>query len=164
MAESYFEQSENEMKVINKVKQFLQEGCRCTKGAKNGPSSSYFSEQTVLSNLNNCFELTSTELDLVILANIQAFTRVDHFGDERNRSPCCNFHYQSFSICRDMFLHLYGISYSRFLLLKKHYENHGISQRTRGNHKRLPSNTLPQMVVEDVNMFLTNYVKENVTR
>ena len=104
MAESYFERSENEMEVINKVKQFLQDGCGCTKGAKDGPCSSYFSEQTVLSNLNNCFELTSTELDLVILANIQAFTRVDHIGDKRNRSSRCNFHYQSYSICKDMFL------------------------------------------------------------
>ena len=161
MAESYFERSENEVEVINKVKQFLQEGCGCTKGAKDGPCSSYFSEQTVLSNLNNCFELTSTELDLVILANIQAFTRVDHIGDKRNRSPRCNFHYQSYSICKDMFLCLYGISYSRFRRLKEHYENHGISHRTHGNHKRLPSNTLPQMVVEDVNTFLTNYVEEN---
>ena len=149
------------MQVINKVKQFLQGGCGCTKGPKDGPCSSHFSEESVLSNLNNCFELTSTELDLVILANIQAFTRVDHIGDKRNWSPRCNFQYQSFPIFKDMFLRLYGISYSRFRRLKEHYESHGISQRTRGNHKRLPSNTLPQMVVEDVNSFLANYVEEN---
>ena len=86
---------------------------------------------------------------------------MDHIGDKRIRSPHCNFQNQSFPICKDTFLRLYGISYSRFRRLKEHYESHGISQRTHGNHKRLPSNTLPQIVVEDVNSFLANYVEEN---
>ena len=60
-----------------------------------------------------------------------------------------------------MFLSLYGISYSRFRRLKEHYEEHGLSQRVHGNYKRLPHNTLPQAVTEDVKSFLTNYAEEN---
>lgn len=60
-----------------------------------------------------------------------------------------------------MFLTLYGLSYSRFRRLKEHYENNGLSSRTHGNTKRLPPNTLPHAVVEDVKVFLTNYVEEN---
>lgn len=160
MEESYIEQNENE-EVINRVKRFLQEGCGCSRGPNCGPCSGYFSEESVMSNLNNCLELSSAELDLVILANIQAFTRIDHIGDKRNRSPRCNFLFQSLTICKEMFLHLYGLSYSRFRRLKEHYENYGISPRTHGNCKRLPSNTLPTTVVEDVKLFLTNYVEEN---
>jgi len=160
MEESYIEQNENE-EVINRVKRFLQEGCGCSRGPNCGPCSGYFSEESVMSNLNNCLELSSAELDLVILANIQAFTRIDHIGDKRNRSPRCNFLFQSLTICKEMFLHLYGLSYSRFRQLKEHYENYGISPRTHGNCKRLPSNTLPTTVVEDVKLFLTNYVEEN---
>ena len=155
------EQDENEQEITDKVKQFLQLGCGCTKGARGGPCSAFFSEEAVLSNLNNCLELSSAELDLVILANIQAFTRTELIGDKRNRSPRCNFLYQSIPICRDMFLNLYGLSYSRFRRLKEHYENHGISLRVHGNCKRLPNNTLPQTVVEDVKSFLTNYVEKN---
>ena len=103
MEESYIEQNENE-EVINRVKQFLQEGCGCARGPNGGPCSGYFSEETVMSNLNNCLELSSAELNLVILANIQAFTRIDHIGDKRNRSPRCNFLFQSLTICKDMFL------------------------------------------------------------
>ena len=156
--EENIEQNENE-EVINRVKRFLQEGCGCARGPNGGPCSGYFSEETVMSNLNNCLELSSAELDLVILANIQAFTRIDHIGDKQ--SPRCNFLFQSLSICKDMFLNLYGLSYSRFCRLKEHFENYGISPRTYGNCKRLPSNTLPTTVVEDVKSFLTNYVEEN---
>ena len=53
------------------------------------------------------------------------------------------------------------MSYSRFRRLKEHYESHGISQRVHGNSKRLPKNTLPHAVVEDVTTFLSNFVEEN---
>lgn len=71
------------------------------------------------------------------------------------------FLYLNRSICKDMFLNLYRISYSRFCRLKEHYEEHGLSQRVHGNCKRLPPNTLPQAVTEDVKNFLTNYAEEN---
>jgi len=115
--------------------------------------------ETVLSNLNNCLEQSRTELDLVILANIQAFTRIEHIGDKI--SPHCHFQYQSVPICKDMLLHLYGLSYSRFCQLKEPYESHDISQTIHRNCKRIPSNTLPQTVVEDVEFFLSNYIEEN---
>jgi len=83
MEESYIEQNENEEEVINRVKRFLQEGCRCSRGPNCGPCSVYFSEETVMSN-SNCLELSSAEFDLAILANIQAFTRINHIGDKRN--------------------------------------------------------------------------------
>ena len=66
---------ENSNKIIEKCIKFLQDGCGCALGGKAGSCSAEFTEETVLANLNNCLELTSGELDLVILANIQAFTR-----------------------------------------------------------------------------------------
>ena len=60
-----------------------------------------------------------------------------------------------------MFLNLHGISKSRFQKLLYHYRNHGLSVRIHGNSRRLPHNTLPQAVVEDVKNFLSNFVDEN---
>ena len=148
--------------IKEKVKQFLQAGCGCSRGPKDDQCSRQFSEEAVLTNLNNCMELSHGELDLVILANIQAlFTDMEVTGEKRKRGPRCNFSYQGRTICRDMFLNLYGISYSRFRRLKEHYEANGLSLRLHGNSKRLPPNTLPQAVTEDVKNFLTNYVEEN---
>ena len=146
---------------MEKVKQFLQAGCGCSRGIKGGHCSQQFSKAAVLVNLNNCMELSHGELDLVILANIQAFTSVEVSGEKRKRSPRCSFTFQARTICKEMFLNLYGISYSRFRRLKDHYGENGISLRVHGNRKRLPHNTTPQAVNEDVKSFLTNYVEEN---
>ena len=62
---------------------------------------------------------------------------------------------------RHLFLHFYGISYSRFHQLKEHYELHGIFPRTHRHTNRLPENTLPYSTIEDVQAFLLNYVEEN---
>ena len=154
-------EGKNSNKIIEKVTKFLQDGCGCALGDKGGPCSVQFSEETVLFNLNNCLELTSGELDLVVIANIQAFTRIDCVGEKRNRSPRCSFHFQGRSICKDMFLHLYGIGYSRFQRLKEHYEEHGICQRTHGNTNSVPENATPHSTIEDFCTFLENYVEEN---
>lgn len=158
MEESSCDQAEE---IVAKFKRLLRDGCGCCQGCDDAECSKQFSEETVLGNLFNCLELSHTELDLVILANIQASVSMEVPGTKRKRSPRCNFLYKSRPICKEMFLCMYGISYSRFRRLKDHYQNHGISQRIHGNTKRLPPNTLPQAVAEDAKTFLNNYVEDN---
>ena len=114
---------------IEKAKKFLCNGCGCSHESKGVQSSRNFSEETVLSNLNNCLELTAAELDLVILANIQVFSRDEYIGGKR--SSRCNYQYRSIMICKEMFLHLYGISDFQLRRLKEHYNKYGIFPRTK---------------------------------
>lgn len=156
------DQGEMENKaVIEKVKKFLNDGCGCALGAKGSLCSEQFSEAVVLFNLYNCLEPANDELNLVVLASIQAFTYSEAVGVKRSRSPPYFFYFQSLPIYKEMFLHFYGLSDSRFQWLKEHYQNHGIFPRTHGNTRRLPQNTLPQATIEDVHAFLLNYVEEN---
>ena len=111
--------------------------------------------------LYSCLELFSQELDLVVLANIQAVTRGEQVGEKRSRSPHCNFLFQSLLICREMFLTLYGLSDTRLRGMKEHYQINGLSSRVHGNTKRLPSNTLPYAVADDAKNFITNFAEEN---
>lgn len=106
-------------------------------------------------------ELSNDELDLVVLASIQAFIHRESTGIKRKRSPRCTFYFQSLPICKEMFLHLYGLTDSRFRRLKEHYQTYSICPRIHGNIKRLPENTLSQATVEGVRTILTNYVEEN---
>ena len=96
--------------IVDSVQKFLESGCKCSCGPKDGPCSSQFMGEEVMANLNNCLELSTKELDLVILANIQAVTRFENIAEKRSRNPRCNFLFQSKSICREMFLTLY-VSY-----------------------------------------------------
>ena len=159
--ETDIEQCERETQMMENGKEFLKGGCKCSRGPKDSPCSSQFTEEEIVANLSNCHELSSRELDLVILANIQAVTCVEVVGQKRNRSPRCNFLFQSKPICHEMFLFMYGISDSRLRRLREHYENTGLSSRTHGNTRRLPKNTLPFSVVEDVKLFLANYAEEH---
>lgn len=155
------DQAENKESIIAKVQKFMQDGCGCRRGLKSGQCSDQFTEETILNNVYNCLELSHAELDLVILANIQAFTLIEVAGEKRKRSPPYSFLHQSQPICKEMFLNLYGISKSRFQRLVEHYQSCGISLRIHGNSKRLPHNALPLAVNEDVKNFLSNYADEN---
>lgn len=153
--------AENKENIVAKVQKFIENGCGCRRGSKSIQCSDQFTMETVLNNPYNCLELSHAELDLVVLANIQAFTATEETGKKRKRSPPYSFLYHSAPICKEMFLNLYGISKSRFQRLLGHYENHGISLRIHGNSKRLPHNALPVAVAEDVKNFLSNFVDEN---
>ena len=111
-----------------KVKNFLQDGCGCSHGKNGSPCSRQFSEAHILEDLRNCMELSHGELDLVILVNIQVSE------EKRKRSQQSAFTFHARPICKEMFLRLYGISYSRFCCLNDHYEDNGISLRVHGNH------------------------------
>ena len=154
---------ENTSELEENVTKFLDVGCECSGGPEGGPCSQIFSKETVLFNLNNCLELSTAELDVVILANIQASTHGlnDKVGEKRSRRPRCDFTFKSIPICKKMFFHLYGISDSRFRSLKEQYEIHGIAPRVHGNTNKLPSNTHSQSVIEDITTFISNYVEEN---
>ena len=69
--------------IIPNVKRFLRDGCGCSRGMKGCLCCQQFSEKLMLSNVNNCLELTRAELDLLILANIQAVVKIDLVGGKR---------------------------------------------------------------------------------
>ena len=64
------EREETPSEIIKRAKKFLRNGSGCSHGSKGGACSRELKEEAVLFNLNNCLELTSGELDLIILANI----------------------------------------------------------------------------------------------
>ena len=94
-------QTENKESIIAKVQKFMQDGCGCRRGLKSSQCSDQFTEETVLDNLYNCLELSHVELDLVVLANVQAFTAIEVIGEKRKRSPPYSFLYRSQPICKE---------------------------------------------------------------
>lgn len=89
------DQPENKKNVITKVQKFIQDGCGCSCRLSGIQCSSQFVQETILKNLYNCLELTHTELDSVVLANIQAFMVIEGTREKRKRNPSFAFLYQS---------------------------------------------------------------------
>ena len=116
--------------IIANAKRLLRDGCGCSHGMKGALCCPQFLEKLLLSNQNNCLELTCAELDLVILANIQqAVAKIDFIGEKRKERLQCSFLFQNIPICKDMIFYLYGLSYSRFHTLKEHCEQNRLSPK-----------------------------------
>ena len=137
----------SEEQLLNK---FVFEGCGC----KFGPKSSqccHFLETSVMSKCRqDCLQLDSNELDLVVLSCIQS-----HLSLSDQATQCSSHHDTGFDsqkrseffvcgvrVCRATFLFVHALSHSRYERLVQHYKHVGLSSRLHGNKGRIPPNTL----------------------
>ena len=114
---------------------------------------------------NNCSELSSAELDLVILGIIHSSlncseTSISGRVEKTHQSTRMSFSYHGKRICKKAFLFLHCLQYFRFHSLVKHYKKNGLTLRTHGNAKRLPSSASSIETVEWVVKFIKNVAEE----
>ena len=86
----------------------------------------------------NCQQLTRHELDLVIMAQVNA---LQHKKTSENSRNHMTYFFQGERICRTFFF-LHGIQKKRFRALCKKVSEDGISTHIHGNTKRVQSNAL----------------------
>lgn len=72
-----FEFSEFDTSEWSKVEDFISKTCGCSLGDNGNPCSSTVKLEDIIDCRNNCAELNSTELDLVILGMIQSAINCD---------------------------------------------------------------------------------------
>ena len=120
------------------VSQFLEDGCGCNKSC-----CQLFDQQSLEEIRSRMPELSSTELDLVVLgqiaaglfaAELQGNTRGVHAKHDRERTYSA-FRYHGQPICLKMFRFLHTIGTKQYSNLLKHYRTHGVPPRTHGNEK-----------------------------
>lgn len=138
------------------VKTFQESDCGCSHGKNRKPCSKSLRFQDVTEHRMQCVELTSAELDLVIMGAIQSQTKSD-FGKKR---PQTNYFFKGQQVCRTTFQFLYGVGKERLTNLKKHVCENGLIARRHGNTKRLPHNVLPQEILTQAVTFIKNFGSE----
>ena len=147
------------------VEFFLRKGCGCAHGDKENPCSSTIPLEDVVDCRNNCAELSSTELDLVILGTIHSSINCDevsHSGRtekirQRTRIP---FFFHGKRICLKTFLFMHRLHKTRFYSRVKHYRKNGLSLRIHGNKRRLPSSAFSTETIERVVKFIMNITED----
>ena len=126
----------------------------------------YYQIVDILDCRNNPPELSSTELDLVILAMIHCAINCDQVRKsgraektkQRTRMP---FYFQNHRICLKTFILTHRLHKTRFNSLVKHYRVSGISLRTNGNKSwRLPSSTFSTETIKRVVKFTMNVAED----
>ena len=114
---------------------------------------------------NNCSELSSAELDLVIPGIIHSSlncseTNISGRVEKSRQSTRMRFFYHGKRICKETFLFLHCLQYFWFHSLVKHYKKNGLTLQTHGNTKRLPSSASSIETVERVVKFIKNVAEE----
>ena len=157
--------SESDLSEEAKVRTFYENTCNCTLAEGDRPCSRTLSLDDYSDGRNNCLELSSLELDLVILGAIQSSLNYSSFSvsgrseNQRKRSRI-TFYYHAKRICKKSFLFLHCINKNRLCSLVKHYRNNGLTVQVHGNKKRLPSSTFSAETVKNVVKFIMNTAEE----
>ena len=141
---------------ITSVKSFLERGCSCVYGKSKSLCTESLSLEELVEHRMQCIELSSTELDLVVLGALNSFMNLSS-GKKRHRM--CYF-FRSVQVCKKTFLFVYGIGKYRLENLKAHLKRHGIAPRTHGNTARLPKNALAHETLNRAVTFVKNFASE----
>ena len=111
-SEMYTDTSGSDMSEKAKVRTFYENTCSCTLAEGDRPCSTTLSFDDFSDSRNNCHELSSLELDLVILGAIQSSLNCSNFSvsgrseSQRKRSRI-TFYYHGKRICKKSFLFLH---------------------------------------------------------
>ena len=148
-------EDEQESKTIDR---FFKSTC-CSLGPEKSTCWKQFSRAMVTNTRQKSLELSRNELDLVILANIQA-GRVaempwqDSASNSTAKRIVINYKYSGKSICRSMFCFLYAVSLKRLKNLIKHYSTEGLTTRVHKLSQRKPHNQTSYEVANRVKDFI----------
>lgn len=123
---------------ITSVKSFLERGCNCGYGKNKSSCTKSLSLEVLVEHQMQCIELSSTELDLVVLGTLNSLMNLSS-GKKRHRM---SYFFRGVQVCKKTFLFVYGIGKYRLENLKAHLKRHGVVPRTHANTARLPKNAL----------------------
>ena len=156
------ESSVEDEEESRRIDHFIEQTCGCTTGPKKSPCSSLFSRDILLEYRGNCLQLTSSELDLVVMAQLSALRTSSHCippthrGSRDSFRPHTSFMFHGIKVCQTMFLFLHVMSKQRFVTLCQHVDASGIVTRIHGNTKKTPANTCSSVQIDDIVKFIDN--------
>ena len=102
-------------------------------------------------------ELSSAELDLVLLGALQRHMKVSS-NKKRYRM---SYFFRGVQVCKETFLFVYCIGKSRLENLKAHLMRYGAVPRRHANTSRLPKNVLEHVVLNRTVTFIKNFATEH---
>ena len=142
---------------VTPVKLFLENGCGCRYGKNNSSCTISFSLEELVEHRMQCIELSSAELDLVLLGALQSHMNLS-CNKKRYRMT---YYFRGVQVCKETFLFVYCIGKSRLENLKAHLKRYGAVPRRHANTSRLPKNVLEQTVLNRTVTFIKNFATEH---
>lgn len=125
-----------------------------------------FKQHDLVMNILNCAELATPDLDLVLVAKLQAFTRhgettvrTKQRNEDRKQIKAMYYH-KGLQVCRELFLQIHGVGRTRLHNLQLHAINEGlvVRQKKSGGRK---STAISYKQHVDIHSFLINFAEEH---
>ena len=145
------------------VTQFAMAGCGCNKKCSSQFSADYFRDMRA-----QCYDLSHSDLDMVLLGQLLASTNSSdsvvvtsgHLEQERKKNYT-TYHHAGKVVCGKTFRFLHTVGNKRLKNLAKSLKDNGLTPRIHGNaHKRL-MHSLSFESTEYVVRFLLSYAEQN---
>ena len=132
---SEFELSSTDLDEAGKVDTFFSNGCGCKLGPKKTACSSVISRHLATTTRNDCLQLERSELDVVILSQLQALRTHPDQPVQRQSSGLSTqhttFYFHTLRVCLNAFLFIHAINHKRFESLQKHIDSVGAKPKGR---------------------------------
>ena len=132
----------------------------CSLGPKKGACWTHFDRKAIINARRQSQELTKDELDLVVLANLQAGRASSHLFPQSEMTSSTpsrtvvNYSFGGKRICRTMFSFLYAIGHARLENLIKHYSSEGITTRVHKLSHQSPHNQTSFDTIQRIKTFI----------
>ena len=150
-------EDENEIQAIDI---FYGSAC-CSLGPKKAACWTQFHRKSVITARRESLELTRSELDLVILANIQAGrgspALFPDSGSSTSSRTAIHYTFGGKQICRTSFCFLYAVGHTRLENLIKHYKTQGLTSRVQKLSQSRPHNHTSFTVIERIKSFIERF-------
>ena len=141
---------EEDAAEMKEVDEFMSSGCL---GPRGSPCSKLFTRKAVSTARLNCLEMTTCELDMIVLSHLDAHRRIEEIGATTGNSANCTgdqhkhriaveYYFQGKRVCKYTYRFVHAIGPKRYKNLFSHFEKHGLVPRVHGNVNRLPPNTV----------------------
>ena len=104
-----------------------------------------------------CIEVSSAELDLVLLGALQSHMNLS-CNKKRYRM---SYYFRGVQVCKETFLFVYCIGKSRSENLESHLKRYGAVPRRHATMSQLPKNMLQQAVLNQTVTFIKNFATEH---
>ena len=150
------------------INDFLSEGCSCSLGSGGSNCSNSFSREDI--SRMNCKEMSNTELDMLVLANLDAHRcSVNDSGASKNagqslgekagtkRRANIDYYFHGKRVCKHTYTFVHAVGPKRFKNLVAHFDRHGLVPRFHGNTNRLPANTIPFDKTQSIIRFIEHF-------
>ena len=131
---SYIDFADTDLSEKGNVERFITNTCNCKFGEGGQACSTTLSLDDIHASRNNCHELSSTELDLVILGAIQSSLNcsevsVSARSEKQRERTRMTFFYHGKRICKETFLFLHCISRTKFCSLQEKWIDFAFSRK-----------------------------------